>query len=174
WIRRDRDLAVAAFYLQPAFDDRELPFRKRAVSGLSEPDVHANALVVARVVEVDADPHERFAGADLEAGLRVHGFVVPDVTAVEHGNAPERPVLERLEMLLDWFFNQHVPLGRRVVVAVADVLPTHDAGQVCDIQPRLERRGPRDCPWDLYRPDARPAERRNRDCGDHGPLRPCG
>src|SRR5439155_18004944 len=109
-IRRDRDLAVAAFYLQPAFDDRELPFRKRAVSGLSEPDVHANALVVARVVEVDADPHERFAGAELEARLRVHGFVVPDVTAVEHGNAPERPVLERLEMLLDRFFNQHVPL----------------------------------------------------------------
>ena len=95
--------------------------------------MHANALVVARVVEVDADPHERFAGAELEARLRLHGFVVPDVTAVEHADAPERPVLERLEMLLDWFFNQHVPLGRRVVVAVADVLPTHDAGQVCDI-----------------------------------------
>ncbi|TML13335.1 MAG: hypothetical protein E6G33_12275, partial [Actinobacteria bacterium] len=167
-MRWNGDLAVPAFDLEPALDDGELSLGERAVRGLGQRDVHADALVHARVVELDADANERLTGALLEARPCVHLLVVPEVAAVEHGDAPKRSVLGRLELLFDRLINQDVRVSRRVVVAVADVLPPHDAGQLCDIQPCLEPRGPRDCPWNIYRPDTRPAQRRHGNSCDDG------
>src|SRR4029077_10008241 len=56
--RRDGDLAVAAFHLETAFDYRELTLGMRALGRLEQWHVHAYALVVADVVELEPDPEE--------------------------------------------------------------------------------------------------------------------
>src|SRR2546427_12630483 len=95
----DRDLAIAAFRLKAALDDRELALGVRVVGRFAQRDVHAHALVVAWVVEVDADADERLAGALLEAGLRLDALPSPDVRAMHDLDSAERTLLDQLHPL---------------------------------------------------------------------------
>ena len=127
WIGRHRYLAVPAFRVAVAVDECELSLRERALRWLAERHVDAHALVVAVVVEVDAEAQKRLVGALLEPGLNVHVLAVPDIGAMHDVDASERPVLERLAPLLDRRVDELVVLRRRVVVRVAAVLAAHDA-----------------------------------------------
>src|SRR4051812_44734409 len=101
WKRGDRDLAVAAFHLEPALDQRELTFGKRALRRLEQWHVHAHSLVVAGVVELEPNPDERLAGPLLEARTRLDVPVVPDVRAVQQIDPAQWPVLDALDSLVD-------------------------------------------------------------------------
>src|SRR5882724_11970775 len=116
--------------------------------------MHADALVVARIVEVDANADERLPGALLETRLRLDPLPVPHVGAMHDLDASERPVLDQIGALVDWRIDEDVPCRRRVVVTVAYVAAADDSCQL-----RYVDRGtrPRDSPLGLYRADTCPA-----------------
>src|SRR2546422_4818984 len=151
----DRDLAVAAFRLEPALDDRELALGVRAVGRFAQRNVHADTLVVAWVVEVDANADERLSGALLETRLRLDALPSPDVGAMRDLDSAERTLLDQLDPLVDRRVDEDVAGRRRVVVTVAGVAATNDPCQLRHVE---ERACLRDFPLDAYRTDARPAE----------------
>ena len=91
--------------------------------------MHTDALVVAGVVERDANPDEALVRAKLEARQRLHELVVPGVRAAQDEDASQRAFLLDLEPLLDRFVHADVVRRRRVVVAVADVAAPDDPRQ---------------------------------------------
>ena len=128
---------MAALDLLPALDDGELSLRERTLRGLLHSNVQAHALVLARVLEVDAQARERLTGTLLEVRLRLDVPPIPLVGPVENRQAVDGGVGECLQPLFARRVDDHVVVRRRVVVAVPDVLAAHD--------PRLER-NLRDCP----------------------------
>src|SRR4029450_2723630 len=132
--------------------------------------MNAHALVVALVVELDADADERLARPPLEAGLRRDELLVPDVGAVQDVHGAQRPGLDLLEALLDGLLHEQVVSRRRVVVAVAGVLSPHDSRQrpYVDLHHRTYLRVE---PRAGSGTDAGPAERRRGDRRGHGPPR---
>ena len=99
-------------------------------AGSAQRDVHADALVVARIVEVDANAHERLVGALLEARLRFDVALVPHVRAMQDVDAAERSLSSVSNCCSSGLVDQDVAVGRRVVVTVADVLAANDPRQL--------------------------------------------
>src|SRR5947207_15674731 len=119
--------------------------------------MHADALVVAGIVEVDTNPDERLFGALLETRLRLDPLPVPHVGAMHDLDTAERPVLQQLDPLVDRCVDEKIPGRRRVVVTVTRVAAANDPGELG----YLGRRG---ClggsSADTQRTNARPAGRR--------------
>src|SRR5439155_6513114 len=157
WVGRDRHLAVTALRLEAALDDRELAFGIRVVGPLTHWNMHADALVVARIIEVDANADERLLGALLEARLRLDSLRIPHVGAMHDLDPSERPVLDQLEPFVDGRVDQDVTGWRRVVVTVPKVTTADDSCQLRYVNCGTR---PSDGPLGTYRPDTRPAERR--------------
>src|SRR6266516_4529166 len=129
-VGRDRHLAVTALRLEAALDDRELAFGVRVVGLLAQWNMHADALVVARILEVDANADERLLGALLETRLRLDPLPIPHVGAMHDLDAAERPALDQLEPFVDGRVDDDVTVGPRVVVTVPYVATADDPCQL--------------------------------------------
>src|SRR5439155_22106517 len=164
-VGRDRHLAVTALRLEAALDDRELAFGVRLIGPLAHWNMHADALVIARIVEIDANADERLLGALLETRLRLDPLPVPHVGAMDDLDAAERPALDQLEPFVDRSVDENVTGCRRVVVTVPYVAAANDP---CQLRYVNSGQSPRDGPLGKYRADTDPPERR---CGHRGDER---
>jgi hypothetical protein len=82
-VGRDCDLAVSTLRFEASLDDSELAFCVGPICGLAQRDVHADALIVAGIVELDPNADERLVCALLEACLRLDPEPVPHVRCGE-------------------------------------------------------------------------------------------
>src|SRR5512133_3331547 len=143
--------------------------------------MEAQAMVVARVVEGDADAAEGLARAKLHRGRHFDRNVLPAVGPDDPQVAPDRPCGDLLDADLIGRGDELIRLGRRVVVAVTGVVSVDETADPVDAvqlegavvgdgdpdEAVLEAVAPRDYrafdgSSSLYRPDSGPDERRGR------------